>query len=331
MNHLLSIADLSREDAQFLLAEAARLKDELREVPQRQRETLAGKTLAMIFEKPSLRTRVSFDVGMNQLGGHAIYLSPAEVGLGKRESVADVARVLGRMCDGIMARVFHHETVAELARESGVPVINGLSDAEHPCQALADLLTLHEHKGLPGRVLAYVGDGNNVCHSLMLLCPKLGVTFRGAFPDGYEPAMEIVELARRDGKVEIFRDAREAVEGADAVYTDVWTSMGQEAENEERLKIFPPYQLNGELLGCAKRDAIVLHDLPAHRGEEITADVMDGAQAAIFDQAENRLHAQKAVLSWLLGQSRRDENSGETSRVSPITAARLSSASLPQD
>ncbi len=301
MKHLLSIDDLSREDAQFLLAEAVRLKQELRVHPNRQRETLRGQTLAMIFEKPSLRTRVSFDVGMQHLGGHSVSLSPSEIGLGTRESVADVARVLGRMCDGIMARVLHHATVVELARYANVPVINGLCDIEHPCQALADVLTLHEFKGLEGRKLAYVGDGNNVCNSLMLLCAKLGVEFAVATPEGFAPDGSFVERARQDGKVFVTNDAREAVENADAVYTDVWTSMGQEAESAHRLQVFPPFQINEELMSCAQPDAIVLHCLPAHRGEEITDRVLESSQSRVFEQAENRLHAQKAVLSWLMG------------------------------
>ena len=303
MKHFLSINDLSRDEACFLLAEAARLKGELLDFPARQRETLAGKTLAMVFEKPSLRTRVSFDVGMYQLGGHPLYLSPAEIGLGTRESIADVARVLSRMCDGIMARVFKHETVAELAHYATVPVINGLCDREHPCQALADLMTLREHKGLEGTKLAYVGDGNNVCNSLMLLCAKLGVSFAAATPEAYAPLPEMVEAAQRDGEVLITRDPREAVTNADAVYTDVWTSMGQEEETAQRAAVFPPYQLNAALLASAKSDAIVLHDLPAHRGEEITEEVMESPQSRIFDQAENRLHAQKAVLVWLMGSA----------------------------
>ena len=307
MRHLLSISDLSREEAHFLLAEAARLKAELPVSPQRQRETLQGATLAMLFEKPSLRTRTSFEVGMFQLGGHAVHLSPQEVGLGQRESVADVARVLGRMCDAIMARVFKHETVIELAHFAGVPVINGLCDREHPCQALADLLTLREHKGLEGVKLAYVGDGNNVCHSLILLCAKLGISFSCATPQGYAPSDEIVQAAQEDARVsgatlQVLTNPREAVADADAVYTDVWTSMGQEEENAARQAVFPPYQLNAELLSAAKPDAIVLHDLPAHRGEEISAEVLDGSQSRVFDQAENRLHAQKAVLSWVFAQ-----------------------------
>ena len=331
MKHFLSIHDLTRDDAQFLLAEAVRLKEERRDHPQRQRETLAGKTLAMVFEKPSLRTRVSFDAGMFHLGGHALYLSPQEIGLGERESVADVARVLSRMCDGLMARVFKHETVVELAQYSQVPVINGLCDTEHPCQALADLLTLREIKGLEGRTVAYIGDGNNVCHSLMLLCAKLGVRFRCAAPEGFEPQAEFVTAAKSEGDVEIVRDPIEAVRGADAVYTDVWTSMGQEEESARRAEVFPPYQVNAGLMRHAKPDALVMHDLPAHRGEEITAEVMDGPQAVMWQQAENRLHAQKAVLVWLLGQKREARLSADTSGVSAETNARLSSTPLPQE
>jgi len=301
VRHLLSISDLTPEEARFLIAEAVRLKRELAVDPARQRASLRHQNLAMIFEKPSLRTRVSFDIGITQLGGHPLYLSPQEIGLGTREPVADVARVLSRMCQGIMARVFAHQTVCDLARHATVPVINGLSDREHPCQALADLLTLHEHKGLEGRKLAYIGDGNNVCHSLLLLCARLGVQCAVAAPQGYQPLPEVVADARRVGKVEVTTDPGEAVSGADAVYTDVWTSMGQEAENERRLQVFPPYQVNRELMRRAKADAIVLHDLPAHRGEEITDEVMESAQSVIFDQAENRLHAQKAVMVWLMG------------------------------
>ncbi len=302
MNHLLSIQDLSRDDALYLLAEAARLKADLRENPASGMEILRGKTLALVFEKPSLRTRVSFDVGMYQLGGHAITLAPNEIGLGKRESVADVARVLGGMCDGIMARVFENQTVTELAKWAGKPVINGLCDMEHPCQALADLLTLREARGLNGQKLAYVGDGNNVCHSLMLLCAKIGVEFSAATPEGFAPDPDFVRIAREMGEVALHIDPREAVQNADAVYTDVWTSMGQEEESAARLKAFPAYQINAELMNCAKDDALILHCLPAHRGEEISAEMMESPRSRVFEQAENRLHAQKAVLAHLLGQ-----------------------------
>jgi len=300
MNHLLSISDLSRDDALFLLAEAARLKRERIENPHAQFQLLRGQTLAMIFEKPSLRTRVSFEGAMAHCGGHAIYLAPNDIGLGQREAVADVARVLGAMCDAVMARVFHHETVVELARWAGKPVINGLSDAEHPCQALADLQTLREHKGLEGRCLAYVGDGNNVCHSLMLLCAKVGVEFCCATPEGFEPDPKYVELARREGEVHIMNDPREAVRAADCVYTDVWTSMGREDETERRAQVFPPFQINEELMSLAQPDAMVLHCLPAHRGQEVSAEIFQKHAPTIFAQAENRLHAQKAVLLHLL-------------------------------
>jgi ornithine carbamoyltransferase len=303
MRHFLSINDLTTERALFLLAEANRMKDELSNPTKsaRQREYLGGKSLAMIFEKPSLRTRVSFDVGMAQLGGHPVYLSPQEIGLGKRESVADIARVLSHMCDGIMARVFSHEALEQLAQFAGVPVINALSDKEHPCQALADMLTFQEHKGLDNRKIAYVGDGNNVCNSLMLLAAKLGVTVAIATPQNYEPESTFVKAARAEGDVIVTNDVKEAVRDADAVYTDVWTSMGQEEESAKRLKVFPPYQVNAELMSHARNDAIVLHCLPAHRGEEITDEIMESSQSKVFDQAENRLHAQKAVLLWLMG------------------------------
>jgi ornithine carbamoyltransferase len=303
MRHFLSINDITRDEALFLLAEADRLKGELRDPFRRaaQREYLPGKTLAMIFEKPSLRTRVSFDVGITQLGGHPLYLSPSEIGLGKRESVPDVARVLSRICDGIMARVFSHGALEELAEYSAVPVINALSDEEHPCQALADLQTLLENKGLENRTVAYIGDGNNVCNSLMLLCAKVGVKFIAATPEGYEPQSTYVETARREGEVLLTHDPKTAVKNADAIYTDVWTSMGQEAESAKRLQVFPPFQINAELMSAAKSDAIVLHCLPAHRGEEITGEVLESPQSKVFEQAENRLHAQKAVLLWLMG------------------------------
>ena len=301
MRHFLSIQDLSRDEARFLLAEAARLKRQRQDDPAAQLGLLRGKSLAMVFEKPSLRTRVSFDAGMAHCGGHAIFIAPTEIGLGTRESVADVARVLSGLAQGIMARVFQHETVQELARWGRVPVINGLCDREHPCQALADLQTLAEWKGLSGQKLAYVGDGNNVCHSLMLLCAKVGVEFRAATPEGYEPDKEIVVAAQNEGAVSLFHDPKDAVRDADAVYTDVWTSMGQEDEARDRLRVFPPFQINADLMAKAQPDAIVLHCLPAHRGEEITDEVIESAQSKVFDQAENRLHAQKAVLLWLMG------------------------------
>ena len=288
------------------MADATRLKRD----PIPPDAPLRGRSLAMIFEKPSLRTRLSFEMAMVQLGGHAAYMSPAEVGLGRRESVADVARVTSRYVDGIVLRTFAHETTEEFARSSSVPVINGLSDLSHPCQGLADVFTIREKKGTDRNVVvAYVGDGNNVCHSLMLGVALSGQTLRVATPPGYEPQERFrsrtAEIARQTrASVEVGRDPAEAVRGADVVYTDVWTSMGQEQEYERRRRAFQGYQVNPQLLRLAKRDAIVMHDLPAHRGEEITDDVIDGPQSAVFDQAENRLHAQKALVRWLLGAPR---------------------------
>ena len=301
MQNFLSINDLSRDEALALLADAARLKTEYRANPELQLKYLPGQTLAMIFEKPSLRTRVSFDCAMRQCGGGAIYLAPTDIGLGTRESIADVARVLSGMTQAIMARVFENQTLVELAKWSDVPVINALCDIEHPCQALADLQTLAEEgRGLEGRKLAYVGDGNNVCHSLMLLCAKVGVAFSAATPPGYEPDAQIVAQAQAMGDVAVTHDPFEAVQNADAVYTDVWTSMGQEEESARRLQVFPPYQINEKLMNAANPDAILLHCLPAHRGEEVTADVFESPQSRVFAQAENRLHAQKAVLLSLM-------------------------------
>ena len=302
--HFISLADLAPTDIQGLLDSAVALKAE-RERGGNE-PILAGKVLGMVFQKPSLRTRVSFEMGMHHLGGDAMYLSPDEIGLGKRESVADVARVLSRYVDGIMARVFAHDHVLELARHSRVPVINGLSDYNHPCQGLADLLTIYEKKGaLKGVTLAYVGDANNVLTSLFFGGSKLGLRVVAANPPGYEPDPEVPELARRfaaesGGSVEVTNDPHTAVRGADVIYTDVWTSMGQEAEREKRLQVFPPYQVNAQLVSEAKADAIVMHCLPAHRGEEITDEVVDGPHSVVFDQAENRLHAQKAVLAALM-------------------------------
>ena len=306
VRHFVSLADLSPDELERLMTDAAALKRE----PLPADAPLRGRSIAMIFEKPSLRTRLSFEMAMVQLGGHASYLSPAEVGLGRRESVADVARVTSRYVDGIVLRTFAHETTEEFARSSSVPVINGLSDVSHPCQGLADVFTVRERKGTAaGVAVAYVGDGNNVCHSLMLGIALAGQTIRIATPAGYEPQpryrAKAMEIARRTGAtVEIGSDPRDTVRDADVVYTDVWTSMGQEQEYERRRRAFQGYQVNAELLRLARRDAIVMHDLPAHRGEEITDDVMDGPQSAVFDQAENRLHAQKALVRWLLGGPR---------------------------
>ena len=300
---LISIDDYSLEEAAFVLSAALSLKRN----PGQVKDLAAGKTLAMIFEKPSLRTRMTFETGMTQMGGHGIYLQPSDIGLGTREPVKDVARNISRWCQAIMARTFAHQTVVELAQYADIPVINALSDWEHPCQALADFLTLLEHKGsLQGLTLTYVGDGNNVAHSLLLLAAKVGVNCRIACPPGYEPAPEIVQRAcdiatGTGAQIIVGHDPATLARGADALYTDVWTSMGQEKEMAERLRVFPPYQLNMALLREAKPDALVLHCLPAHRGEEITDEVIESPQSVVFDEAENRLHAQKAVLALSFG------------------------------
>jgi len=267
---------------------------------------LTGRMLAMIFEKPSLRTRVTFEVAMYQLGGASIYLAPADVQLGVRETVPDAARNLERWVDVIMARTFAHQTVVDLAEHARIPVINGLSDREHPCQTLADLLTLYERfGGFKGVTLAWVGDGNNVCHSLLLGAAKVGLSVRVATPPGHAPDAAILQRAevqaRNSGAtITLTMDPEEAVRGADVIYTDVWASMGQEHERAQRLQIFRPYQVNAALLRLARPEAVVMHCLPAHREEEITAEVLDGPQAIVFDQAENRLHAQKALLAMIL-------------------------------
>lgn len=295
---LLSLHDLSAAEVDFLLQLGARLKSH----PWRYRQALAGKTLALLFQKPSLRTRATFEIGMVQLGGHVLHLGPPEVGLGQREAVKDVARNLSRWVHGIMARVFSHETVVELAEHAAVPVINGLSDFEHPCQALGDYMTLREHRGkLEGATLAWVGDGNNVAQSLIYGAARLGVTMRVATPPGYEPDSRVVEETRHEGgRVQLTHDPREAVAGADAVYTDVWVSMGQEQEADARRRVFHPYQVNAALMRCAGPQALFLHCLPARRGEEVTDEVIDSARSLVYDQAENRLHIQKALLLALL-------------------------------
>ena len=301
LRHFLSIADLSAAEMAALLDDAEALKRD----PVPSDAPLRGRALAMIFEKPSLRTRLSFDVAMRDLGGHSSYLSPQEVGLGRRESVSDVARVVSRYVDVVVLRTFAHETLEEFAKYSTVPIINGLSDLSHPCQGLADVFTIRERKGpLRNVIAAYVGDGNNVAHSLMLGAAKTGMTLRVASPAGFEPQVryrEVAETAARStgARITYGEDPIAAVRDADVVYTDVWTSMGQEQEYERRRRAFQGFQVNRELLANAKPDAIVLHDLPAHRGEEITDEVIDGPQSAVFDQAENRLHVQKAVLRWI--------------------------------
>jgi ornithine carbamoyltransferase len=300
-----SAADLSADEARGLFRLAAELKAEYLAERRHASPPLERRTLAMLFQKPSLRTRVTFEAGMTQLGGHAIYLTESIV-LGGRETVADVARNLERFVDGIMARTGPHEVVVELAQRASIPVINGLTIREHPCQALADLFTATEVVGgdLRGVPIAFVGDGNNVYHSLALLGATLGMEVRLAHPVGYGPNERIVAKARdlaaaNGGRLVFDQDARAVVEGAAIVYTDAWTSMGQEAEAEERRDAFAPYQVNRDLMAMAP-DAIVMHCLPAHRGEEITNDVMDGPQSRIFEQSENRLHAQKALLVELI-------------------------------
>jgi len=298
---LLSVSDLSSEDIRLLISKAVDMKE------GDWSSLLSAKVVALMFEKPSLRTRVSFEIAVRQLGGQAIYLSPAEVGLGKREPAADVARVLCRYVDAIVARTFSHQTLESLADYSSVPVINALSDMEHPCQALADLLTIYEKKGeLGGLTLAYVGDGNNVAQSLMLAASLSGINFRIATPQGYRVQEVILRLAQgcaAENGAEVFctDEPRLAVSGADVVYTDVWVSMGQEAEADERRQIFAEYQLNGKLLSLAKEDAVLMHPLPAHHGEEVAEGILDSPQSVVFDQAENRMHIQKALLAEMLG------------------------------
>lgn len=306
VKHFLSGADFSRDEINTLLAQAASLKAEWKQGGHPSLP-LQGKTLALVFEKPSLRTRVAFEAGMVQLGGHGSYLSANDIDMGGRESVADVARNLSRWVQVIAARVFKHTTVQELARYATIPIINALSDREHPCQVLADMLTITEHYGtLEGVRLTYVGDGNNVCHSLLLIGSILGLEVRVSCPADYRPHPEILaqaeELASRyDGSIHITSDPSEAARDADVLYTDVWASMGQEHETARRRPVFQPYQVNAELLSLARSRALVMHCLPAHRGEEITSDVLDSPQSVIFDQAENRMHTQKALILMLLG------------------------------
>ncbi len=299
MKHYLDIRDWSTPELDELLRLAVYLKTEWKSGGNK--PVLGGKVLAMVFQKPSLRTRVSFEVAMTHLGGTAIMLGPSEIGLGKRESIADVSRVLSGYSQGIMARVFEHQHVLELAEYASVPVINGLSDDLHPCQALADILTVYEKFGtLKGLKLAFIGDGNNVARSLLNACAAFGMDFSIASPQGYElPDVQNFPMAT-EIMVTATHDATTAVQDADVIYTDTWVSMGQEDEVKARLAQFEDYQVNEDLLGHAKPDAIVLHCLPAHRGQEITDEVADGAQSAIFSQAENRLHAQKAILVHLM-------------------------------
>ena len=303
MKDFVSIRDLSPNQIRNLLDLACHVKAD----PAAYAGALRGKTLAMIFEKPSLRTRVTFDVGIEQLGGHPLYLSSEEIHLGRRESVHDVAKNLERMVQAIMVRSFAHEIVEEMAEHAAIPVVNGLTDFSHPCQAMADCLTMLELKGrVTGLKIAFVGDGNNVAHSLMFAGAQLGAHVTVATPPGYEPNPDALRWARRQstytgGSCAVTNDPVEAVKNADVVYTDVWTSMGRESEAEQRKQVFLPYQVNTVLFAHSKADAVFLHCLPAHRGEEVTAEVIDSERSFVFQQAENRLHVQKAILLELMG------------------------------
>ena len=307
MKHFISVADLTTDQLWRVLKLAVALKKERQQGDNK--PLLKNKTLAMVFQKPSLRTRVSFEMGMIHLGGQAMYLSPSEIQLGKRESVADVARVLSGYVDGIMARVFSHQDIEELAAHASVPVINGLSDYNHPCQAVGDLLTIYEQRGkLKGLKLVFVGDGNNVANSLLLAGGKVGMDVTVVSPRGYEPNPGIVRLAREfaaahESKIAISNDPVKAVQGADAIYTDVWASMGQETEAETRKARFAGFQVNEKLVAQAKPDVIVMHCLPAHRGEEITDGVADGPHSVLFSQAENRMHGQKSILALCMAEN----------------------------
>ena len=299
-----SLRDLTREEIEEILKTSELLKLQL--LRGQEHPLLKGKTLGMIFEKPSTRTRISFEVGMWQLGGYALYLSAGDLQLGRGETIADTARVLSRYVNGIMARVFSHQTILDLIEHSTVPVVNGLSDFTHPCQGLADLFTIYEKKGkFSGVRLAYIGDGNNVAHSLIYGASKVGMDIVLGCPKGYEPNPDVVveaqgEAGRNGSSVEVTNDVKEAARGADIVYTDVWTSMGQEKDREKRLNRLKPYQVNAKLVKEAKEDYIFMHCLPAHRGEEVTDEVADSKNSVIFDQAENRMHTQKALLALIM-------------------------------
>jgi ornithine carbamoyltransferase len=300
----LSVRDFTSDELHSLLS----LAREIKANPARFAGALKGQTLAMIFEKPSLRTRVSFDVGIQQLGGFSVYLSPAEINLGKRESIHDVAKNLERMVQAIMIRTFGHDIVMDMAKHAAIPIINGLTDFSHPCQAMADYLTILELKGgLRGVKVAFIGDGNNVANSLLFAGVRFGAHVSVATPPGYEPLPDVIDWVRNNeaatgSSCTITNDPTDAVRDADVIYTDVWASMGQEAEAAERKSIFQSYQVNRELMGHAKKDAVFMHCLPAHRGEEVAADVIDSPQAVVFQQAENRLHAQKAIMLALMSE-----------------------------
>lgn len=305
MKHFISINDISTEEFEALMKLTEKLKNERKQGISHPH--LAGKSLGMIFTKSSTRTRVSFETGMVQLGGYPLFLSSADIQLGRGETIYDTAKVLSRFLDGIMIRTFKHSDVTDLAKFGSIPIINGLTDDEHPCQAMADLFTIYEYKHtLKGLKLAYVGDGNNVAHSLLHACAKAGMDIAVASPKGYTCSERIVEeakeaAAKSGAKILMTHDPEEAVFGADAIYTDTWVSMGQESEKAERVKLFMPYQVNGALFAKAKEDAIFLHCLPAYRGYEVTEEVIDGPRSAIFDEAENRLHAQKAIMVMTMG------------------------------
>lgn len=304
LRNFVSVRDLNGRTVQALVDFSIRQKQWFRQ--GRLTPSLTGKTLAMVFQKPSLRTRLSFEVAMTQLGGHAVNMDHHHISMGAREAVADVARVISGMCDSIMARVFEHQDVETLARYATVPVINGLSDWVHPCQAMADVMTLQEHFGsLPGRRLAFVGDGNNVARSLAMVCAKLSMPFVVATPAGYQLDDDFLRMVKNDNPdadLQCTSDPAEAVRDADVVYTDTWTSMGQEEEKESRASVFHPYQVNAALLAHARPTAVVMHCLPAYRGQEITDDVLDGPQSIVFDQSANRLHFQRALLELLIGR-----------------------------
>jgi ornithine carbamoyltransferase len=299
---LISIGLLSKKEIQEIFVLAGRIKKD----PKKFDSVLKGKSLALIFEKPSNRTYVSFSVGMYQLGGNALYLGPEQIKLGVRETIHDVAKTLSRYVDGIVLRTYAHENVLEMARYAGIPVINGLSDYSHPCQALADTFTiLEKFGGFKGRTMAYIGDGNNVCNSLLLISAKLGINFNVATPKGYEPDAQLVRktkamASQMKARISLFNNAQQAVKGADVIYTDVWASMGQEKEAAKRKKDFKAFQVTGKLVSLARKNCLVMHCLPAHRGEEISDDAIDGTHSVVFDQAENRLHVQKAILVKLL-------------------------------
>ncbi len=304
MKNLISICSLTRQELEKIIVLTGKVKYEKK--VKKGDKPLIGKTLAMIFEKPSLRTRVTFEVGMLQLGGNAIYLSSDDVQLGKREAVSDVAKNLSRWVDGIMIRTYHQEKIEILVRAANIPVINGLSDLEHPCQVLGDFFTiLEKKKSFKNLKICFIGDGNNVCYSLMFAAAKLGVNISLAIPDGYELKQRYINMAKKDAlvsgsKIEFLKNPYQAIKDADVVYTDVWTSMGKEKERKKRLRDFKNYQVNDKLLDKARKNSIVMHCLPAHRGEEITAEVIDGQHSVVFDQAENRLHVQKAILTLLM-------------------------------